>query len=173
MGGISVRNNAEKLAEDIGRLLKEKKATLAIAESCTGGLVTKRLTDVPGSSDVLDRGAVTYSNRAKAEMLGVPPELIRGHGAVSAEVARAMAAGLRERSGADLCLAITGIAGPTGGTADKPVGTVHIALADAGGVWERRYLFARAERTWVRDLTAQAALEVIRRRVLGLDELAR
>lgn len=173
VGTVIYSEDGRSLEEVVLDLCRAKKMKLALAESCTGGLVTKRLTDVAGSSDVLDRGAVTYSNRAKAEMLGVPPELIREHGAVSSEVARAMAAGLRERSGVDLCLAITGIAGPTGGTSDKPVGTVHIALADAAGVWERRYLFARAERTWVRDLTAQAALEVIRRRVLGLDELTR
>jgi nicotinamide-nucleotide amidase len=173
VGAVIYSEDGRALEEVVLDLCRARKKTLALAESCTGGLVAKRLTDIPGASDVLDRGAVTYSNRAKSEMLGVPPELIRAHGAVSAEVARAMAAGLRERSGADLCLSITGIAGPTGGAPDKPVGTVHIALADAAGIWERRYLFARAERTWVRELTAEAALEILRRRLLNLEELTR
>jgi len=169
VGGVIYSEDGRSLEEVVLDLCRARGIKIALAESCTGGLVAKRLTDVAGSSDVFDRGAVTYSNRAKTEMLGVPAELIREHGAVSAPAARAMAAGLRERSGADLCLSITGVAGPAGGTPDKPVGTVHIALADAAGLWDRRFLFARAERAWVRDLTAQAALDLIRRRILGLE----
>jgi nicotinamide-nucleotide amidase len=161
------------LEEVVLDAFRERGMRLAVAESCTGGLITKRLTDVPGSSDVFDRGFVTYSNRAKAEMLGVAPEIIKKRGAVSSETAKAMAAGALERSGADLAAAVTGIAGPAGGTEDRPVGTVHIAIADKHGVWESGFLFQRADRTFVRELTAQATLEIIRRRVLEMEEFKR
>lgn len=105
---------------------------LAVAESCTGGLVAAAITEVPGSSAVFDRGFVTYSNQAKTGMLGVPEELIAAHGAVSAEVAAAMAAGALARSAADISVAVTGIAGPDGGSAEKPVGLVHFAAARKG-----------------------------------------
>jgi nicotinamide-nucleotide amidase len=111
------------------RSLREKGWKIATAESCTGGLVAAAITDVAGSSDVFDRGFVTYSNAAKIEMLGVPAELIAKHGAVSAEVAQAMADGALNHSNADLAIAITGIAGPSGGTAEKPVGLVYLAEA--------------------------------------------
>ena len=111
--------------------LTEKKLTIAVAESCTGGLITNRLTDVSGSSDYLERGLVTYSNAAKISMLGVPAEIIEKHGAVSEETARLMAEGVRKLAGTDLGLSSTGIAGPTGGSKEKPVGTVYIALADS------------------------------------------
>lgn len=116
--------------------------TIATAESCTGGLVAALLTTVPGSSAVVERGFVTYSNEAKAEAIGVPMDLIRQHGAVSEPVARAMAAGALESSRASVAVAITGIAGPGGGSADKPVGLVHFGLAVRGGGarhLERRY----------------------------------
>lgn len=115
--------------------------TLATAESCTGGLVAALLTAVPGSSAAVERGYVTYSNAAKAEAIGVDPDLIAGHGAVSEPVARAMAEGARAASRADVAVAITGIAGPGGGSADKPVGLVHLAVASPGGTrhLERRY----------------------------------
>lgn len=115
--------------------------TLATAESCTGGLVAALLTAVPGSSAAVERGYVTYSNAAKAEAIGVDPDLIAGHGAVSEPVARAMAEGARKASRADVAVAITGIAGPGGGSADKPVGLVHLAVASPGGTrhLERRY----------------------------------
>ena len=112
-----------------------------MAESCTGGLITDRLTDVPGSSAFLERGVVTYSNAAKTALLGVPEAVIREHGAVSAETARLMAEGVRRLAGVDLGLAVTGIAGPGGGTEAKPVGTVHIALADGGTTLCRQYAF--------------------------------
>src|SRR3990172_4722477 len=116
---------AARLIADLrGRALK-----LATAESCTGGLVAGLLTEVAGASDVLERGFVTYSNAAKIGMLGVDPELLRRHGAVSAEVARAMAEGALRCSAADVAVAVTGIAGPSGGTAEKPVGLVHFAAA--------------------------------------------
>lgn len=122
-------------------LARARGAALATAESCTGGLVAALLTDVPGSSAVLDRGFVTYSNDAKAAMLGVHPALIAAEGAVSEAVARAMAAGALARSAADAAVAITGVAGPGGGSELKPVGLVHFALARRGGVVhaERRF----------------------------------
>jgi nicotinamide-nucleotide amidase len=113
--------------------LRARKLKLVTAESCTGGLVAAAITEIPGSSDVLERGFVTYSNAAKQSELHVSPETIRAHGAVSAETAEAMALGALERSPADLSVAITGIAGPSGGTAEKPIGLVHFAAARRGG----------------------------------------
>jgi len=121
---------------------RAKNLKLAVAESCTGGLLAAALTEIPGSSDVLDRGFVTYSNAAKQEMLGVPASGLAAGGAVSRETAEAMAAGALERSGADLSAAVTGVAGPGGGTAEKPVGLVHLATARRSGRLrdrERRY----------------------------------
>jgi len=112
---------------------KAEKLTIATAESCTGGLIAAALTAIPGSSAVVDRGFVTYSNEAKTEMLGVPADLIARRGAVSADVARAMAEGALKQCKADVAVAVTGIAGPDGGTPDKPVGLVHIAAARRGG----------------------------------------
>ena len=121
---------------------RARKLKLALVESCTGGLVVAALTEIPGSSDVLDRGFVTYSNAAKQEMLGLSASVLQSKGAVSKETAEAMAAGALARSGADLCAAITGVAGPGGGTAEKPVGLVHFAAARRDGrrlQRERRY----------------------------------
>ena len=126
----------------VGDLLRSKGLTIAVAESCTGGLLASRLTDVPGSSDYVDRGVVCYSNRAKVEMLGVPEALIAEYGAVSEPVASAMADGMRSRSGARVAIGVTGIAGPTGGTAEKPVGTVAIAVVVDAAV-ARAYLPVR------------------------------
>ena len=114
-------------------LCRAKKLTIAAAESCTGGLLAATLTEIPGSSDVFDRGFVTYSNEAKTAMLGVPVDLIETFGAVSAETAKAMASGALARASADLAVAITGIAGPGGGMPGKPVGLVHFAAASRGG----------------------------------------
>jgi PncC family amidohydrolase len=149
----------------VGDLLRRAKLKLAVAESCTGGWVAKMLTDVPGSSDYFERGYVTYSNAAKVELLGVPADLIERQGAVSSEVARAMAEGARSKAKVDVALAVTGIAGPAGGSPEKPVGTVHIALADAGGTVEQKFLFPRPEREFVRELAAYAALDLLRRRL--------
>jgi nicotinamide-nucleotide amidase len=113
-------------------LLRARELKLATAESCTGGLIAAILTEVPGSSDVFERGFVTYSNEAKAEMLGVPAALIKEHGAVSEEVARAMAEGALRNSRADIAVSVTGVAGPDGGSAEKPVGLVHLAAARRG-----------------------------------------
>jgi nicotinamide-nucleotide amidase len=135
---------------------------LATAESCTGGLVAALLTEVPGSSDVVDRGFVTYSNAAKTELVGVPEALIAAHGAVSEPVARAMAEGAMARAEVDLAVAITGIAGPGGATVAKPVGLVHLAVASRGGATahaEKRYgALSRAD---IRRLSAETALDML------------
>ncbi len=124
-----LRNEAERL---LARL-RDSHLKVATAESCTGGLIAALLTEIPGSSDVVERGFVTYSNEAKSESIGVDPDLISTHGAVSAEVAQAMATGALRHSRADVAVAVTGVAGPGGGTAAKPVGLVHLAAAERGG----------------------------------------
>ena len=135
-------SDARALSRSLLDLCRMRKLTIATAESCTGGLVAGALTEIPGSSDVIDRGFVTYSNAAKQAMLGVPASVLETRGAVSKETVEAMAAGALERSGADLSAAVTGIAGPGGGTAQKPVGLVHFAAARREGRLlhrERRY----------------------------------
>jgi nicotinamide-nucleotide amidase len=151
----------EEIQQVVVRLLTEKKKTLALAESCTGGGIANRVTNVPGASAVFLGGVVSYANPAKEKFLGVRAETLQQHGAVSEAVAREMAEGAREKFGADFAIAVTGIAGPTGGTPDKPVGTVFIALADAfGTVVERK--FNSYEREAFKQLTAQQALEMLR-----------
>ena len=151
-------------------LLRARRLTLALAESCTGGLLGARLTEVPGASEVLERGFITYSNRAKVEQLGVEPALVERSGAVSAEVAAAMAAGAQRTAGTDLGVAITGIAGPDGGTPEKPVGLVFVAIVGAGCSALRRCLFP-GSRERVRYQATQVALEMVRRGLLGLPPL--
>jgi len=119
----------KSLEEEVAFLLLSLKITIAVAESCTGGLICHRLTSISGSSDYLEMGVVTYSNRSKIDLLEVPGQTIKEHGAVSEACVKAMAMGIKRLAGTDLGLAVSGIAGPTGGTPDKPVGTVHIALA--------------------------------------------
>jgi nicotinamide-nucleotide amidase len=125
-------DSVNRLAALVFAHASEAKLAIAFAESCTGGLIAGALTEIPGSSEVFERGFVVYSNRAKTEMLGVPPELIARHGAVSEEVARAMAQGALTHSAAKIAVSCTGIAGPAGGTPDKPVGLVHLAAAREG-----------------------------------------
>jgi nicotinamide-nucleotide amidase len=147
----------------VGRTLSAHKLTVAVAESCTGGLIGHRLTQVPGSSAYVDQGVICYSNRSKTDLLGVPPKLIEQHGAVSAEVAVAMAKGMRERSGASVALSVTGIAGPGGGTAAKPVGLVYISLSGANGqsiIKEYRF---HGDRAVIKQRASQAALDLLRR----------
>lgn len=151
----------ETLEEIVAALLVQKKMTISVAESCTGGLITNRLTDVPGSSDYLERGLITYSNKAKTEMLGVPAEIIAKHGAVSEETARLMAEGVRKIAGTDLGLSATGIAGPTGGSKEKPVGTVYLALADSKQTICRHYAF-RWDRRRNKHIFSEAALIMIK-----------
>ena len=140
-----------------------KKLKIVTAESCTGGLIASLLTEFSGSSEVFERGFVTYSNAAKEESLGVPHELIAAHGAVSAEVARAMAQGALKHSKAELAVAVTGIAGPGGGTADKPVGLVHIAAARGDKIIHRECRFGDIGREGVRLASVEAALEMLQK----------
>jgi nicotinamide-nucleotide amidase len=149
----------------VGRLLRARGWTLALAESCTGGLVGHRLTQVPGSSAYVERGFIVYSNEAKQALLGVPESILREHGAVSAPCAEAMARGARERAGTDVALAVTGIAGPDGGSALKPVGTVFVALAERASARVERYRFDR-DREGNKALSAVRALDLLRRRCL-------
>ncbi|MEE9498829.1 MAG: competence/damage-inducible protein A [Nitrospinaceae bacterium] len=151
----------ETLEGNIGDLLKKKKGTLAVAESCTGGLIGHRLTNVSGSSEYFLEGAATYSNEAKQIRLGVDPALIEAHGAVSEEVATAMAEGIRQKSGSDFGLAVTGIAGPTGGTPDKPVGLTFIAVTGPQGTRCEQFRFHQ-DRVRNKERAAQAALNLLR-----------
>lgn len=165
LGPTLFATDNRRLEEVVGAMLRERGLWIATAESCTGGLLASRLTDVPGSSDYVERGVVCYSNRAKTEMLGVPQAMIDEHGAVSEPVATAMAHGIRVRAGADLGVGITGIAGPAGGTPTKPVGTVVVAVAWAGG--ERvRTLWFPGDREQVKFHSSQAALDMVRRHLL-------
>jgi competence/damage-inducible protein CinA-like protein len=145
----------------IGDLLRERKLTIAVAESCTGGLLASRLTDVPGSSAYVERGVVCYSNQSKTDMAGVPEALIRAHGAVSEPVAEAMAAGIRACAGTNIGVGITGIAGPDGGTPEKPVGTVCIAVLLNDEKWVRTFPFFGG-REMVKFQATQAAMNMLR-----------
>ena len=153
----------DTLAHSVGRLLTERRKTIATAESCTGGLIAKRLTDVSGSSTYFVQGFVTYANEAKHRLLGIPMEVIESSGAVSEEVARAMAANCRRLAGSDYALSATGIAGPTGGTPAKPVGLVYIGLAHPGGATVKELRMGQTlPRDALRDRTAKAALNLLR-----------
>jgi len=151
----------QTLEEMVGKILKEKGKTLSVAESCTGGLVAAKITNISGSSDYFERGVVSYSNQAKMEILGVPRDLLEKYGAVSPEMALAMAQGVRRISKTDLGLSVTGIAGPTGGTKEKPVGLIYIGLADAQKSWVEKFLFGQ-DRMINRERAAQAALNMVR-----------
>jgi nicotinamide-nucleotide amidase len=156
-----------KLAEEVLQAARQAGLKIATAESCTGGLIAGALTEIPGSSDVVERGFVTYSNQAKCDLLGVAVELLIAHGAVSEPVARAMAEGAVARSGADLAISVTGIAGPGGGTASKPVGLVHLACTrlDRDTLHERRIF--TGDRSAVRMATVKAALKLVQRHLAG------
>jgi nicotinamide-nucleotide amidase len=160
--------SGERLEEVVGRLLKEKNKTLAVAESCSGGLLSHRLTNVPGSSDYFLEGVVVYSNAAKVRRLGVRNSVIREHGAVSVPVALAMAGGIRRRARSDFGLSITGIAGPAGGSPGKPVGLVYVGLAWAGGGEVAKNLFL-GNRELVKNQSTQKALDMLRRHLLQND----
>jgi len=149
------------LAERINHTLVARKQMIVTAESCTGGLIAGALTDVPGSSDAVFGGYVTYHNEAKSGMIGVDRDLIRAHGAVSEEVARAMAEGALKTSGASVAIAVTGIAGPGGGTEGKPVGLVHFAYADSGKTIHMEQRFGDPGRQKVREETVRAALGLV------------
>ena len=168
--GVAVFSfNGETMEEVIGKLLTERGKTVSLAESCTGGLIAERLTDIPGSSKYFLEGAVTYSNEAKISRLGVKPETLEKYGAVSEQTAEEMAFGMRERARTDFVVSITGIAGPDGGSEEKPVGTVFIALADAEGVRSIKFTFP-GDRYLIRWRSSQAALDFLRRRILRVNE---
>ncbi|MBI5523977.1 MAG: CinA family nicotinamide mononucleotide deamidase-related protein [Desulfarculus sp.] len=160
--GHVVAQGGASLEQTVAALLSGQHLTLALAESCTGGLIGHRLTSVPGASDFLERGLVVYSNRAKAELLDVSPATLETHGAVSAQCAQEMAQGARQRAGVDVGLAVTGIAGPTGGSEQKPVGTVFFGLSHAGGTQtlQRRFY---GDRAMVKAQAAETALDLLRR----------
>ncbi|MGB4266849.1 MAG: nicotinamide-nucleotide amidohydrolase family protein, partial [Limnochordia bacterium] len=157
----------ETLESVVGTLLRERNETLAVAESCTGGLIANRITDVPGSSDYFERGYITYSNQAKVELLNVNPELIDKYGAVSRDVAAAMAEGAQAGAKTDWSLAVTGIAGPSGGTSEKPVGLVYIAVSGKGNTKTKQFRF-NGTRTEIKFLVSQAALNFLRLEIQGV-----
>ncbi|MFL6500748.1 MAG: nicotinamide-nucleotide amidohydrolase family protein [Candidatus Udaeobacter sp.] len=165
--GVSIfSDNNEALEEVVVKLLKQQNETLATAESCTGGLIANKITNVSGASEVFVAGYVTYANSAKSDVLGVDPKLIEKHGAVSEAAARAMAEGARARAASTYALATTGIAGPTGGSADKPVGTIYIALASGDSEAVVRKFVFPTDRETFKQLAAQTALDSLRQRLL-------
>ena len=166
LGAAVFSSDGRSLEEVVVRLLTERQQTLAIAESCTGGFLAHRITNVPGASAVFLVGYVTYSNEAKTAMVSVDPHLIAEHGAVSELVAKSMAEGARQRADASFALATTGIAGPGGGTEEKPVGTVFVALASPEAGTEVKQLFFPDDRPTFKELTTQAALEMLRRQLI-------
>jgi nicotinamide-nucleotide amidase len=168
--GRTFSEDGRELPQVVVDLLRERSLTLALAESCTGGLLSARLTEVPGVSAVLERAVVSYANRAKVEALGVDAALIERHGAVSAEVAAAMAEGVMREARSDVAAAITGIAGPDGGTPEKPIGLVFVAICGAAGTRVRRNYFPGG-RALVRQQATQIALEMLRRGLVGLPPL--
>lgn len=159
--------HGEALEEVVARVLTENRATIAVAESCTGGMLAERLTNIGGSSAYFLGGVVCYSNDLKTSLVGVPKELIEAKGAVSSEVALALADGIRRRTGATIGIGITGIAGPSGGTPEKPVGLVHISLADEHGPREHAHVYRYpGNRERIRNFATQSALDAIRRHFL-------
>jgi nicotinamide-nucleotide amidase len=162
LGANLYSTKGESLEEVVAHILTENHATIAAAESCTGGMLAERLTNVPGSSSYFLGGVVCYSNELKTSLVGVPKELIEAKGAVSSEVALALSEGIRKRAGAKIGVGITGVAGPAGGTAEKPVGLVHIGLADERGASEKAFRFP-GDRDRIRQYATQTALDMIRR----------
>ena len=167
LGADAFSTDGRGLPDVVGELLVARGFRIGVAESCTGGLITSRLTDVAGSSRYVQEGVITYANEAKTARLGVPAALIAEHGAVSEPVALAMAHGIRTHAGVEIGVAVTGIAGPGGGTPEKPVGTVAIAVASAAGVRARTFTFG-GEREHVKFQASQAALDMVRRVLLSL-----
>jgi len=172
LGEWAVCEGDATMASTVGELLRQAGATLATAESCTAGLLGAMITEVPGASDYYAGGVVTYANDVKRDALGVPEELLTSHGAVSEPVAKAMAVGVRQRLGSDYAVAVTGIAGPTGGTEAKPVGLVHIALAGPEDVTAHRHIFP-GDRRAIRHRSATAALNHLRLQLLRGRQAAR
>ena len=167
-GDAAFSTRTTSMAEVVSQILVERGSSLSVAESCTGGLISHWLTNISGSSDFFHLGAVTYANEAKSSILDVLPQTLEQEGAVSPEVVRQMAVGVKEQASTDFGLATSGIAGPTGGTDTKPVGTVCIGLASPEGVWARRYCFGVGGRSMKKKLFATAALDQLRRCLLDL-----
>lgn len=165
LGDIVYGVDNQNMEEIVGALLKQRRLRLAIAESCTGGLISQRITDIPGSSEYFERAAVVYSNASKTDMIGVSSGLIENRGAVSREVAAAMADGIRISARADIGLSVTGIAGPSGGSAEKPVGLVYMAIASSSGVKVEDHRFLGTRRQ-IRMRASQAGLDMVRRHLI-------
>jgi nicotinamide-nucleotide amidase len=165
LGPALFSTNGETIEEVIGKLLSDRGETLAIAESCTGGLIGMRLTEIPGSSKYFLEGAITYSNEAKTRTLGVPNETLNTYGAVSSETAEAMAGGIRKAAGSDYGISVTGVAGPDGGSEDKPVGTVFIGYSDHSRTKSIKFTFP-GDRHLIRWRSSQAALDYLRRQIV-------
>jgi len=166
LGDNIFNEDRRDMEETVGNLLNMKKKSVSVAESCTGGAIGKKLTNVPGSSSYFSLGVVTYSNEAKTKILGVQPSIIEEHGAVSSQVAAAMAQGIRRIGRTDYGLAVTGIAGPDGGSPEKPVGTVYIAISSEEGTRFKGLRFG-GDRNDIRERTSQAALDILRRELIS------
>ena len=161
LGELTYGTAEQTLAEVVGEKLTQQRKTIAVAESCTGGTLARLLTDIPGASRYFTQGWVTYSNKAKGSELGVPADLIEKHGAVSNQVAQAMAQRARKRAGTDFAIGVTGIAGPAGGSEQKPVGLVYISVDSANGCETKRFIFSH-DRYSIRLRAAQTALNMLR-----------
>jgi nicotinamide-nucleotide amidase len=171
LGDRIYTRNGDSIETVVGDLLRQNHSTISVAESCTGGLLGERLTSQAGSSDYFVGGFITYSNEMKMELLGIPPEILAAHGAVSKECAEAMALGARRRTNSTYALSITGIAGPGGGTDSKPVGTTYIGLADPAGTETLKRQFI-GDRARIRSFASQIALDFLRRRLSGRRQTA-
>jgi nicotinamide-nucleotide amidase len=169
VGRFVYAQGEETLEEVVGRLLKERELSIAVAESCTGGNIANLLTNISGSSDYFERGVVSYSNGSKVEMLQVDEDIIQKYGAVSPEVAEQMSKGIKSISGTDLGLSITGILGPTGATPGKPIGLVYISICDINSCIIRKFLFGE-DRLLNKQRATQAALDMIRKHILGIQQ---
>lgn len=167
LGDVIYGEGETSMAEVIGKMLREKKMTLSVAESCTGGLISSLITDIPGSSEYFDRGVVSYSNASKEELLGVSHDVLRANGAVSRETALAMAEGVRRVSGATIGISVTGIAGPGGGSPEKPVGLVHMAYSAPDGTEAFEHHFA-GDRERLKQIFAMTALDMMRKYLLSV-----
>ncbi|MEG2165543.1 MAG: competence/damage-inducible protein A [Ruthenibacterium sp.] len=170
LGDCIYARDGDSLADTVVQLLAERQKTLATAESCTGGLLSKRITEISGASAVFHLGVCTYANEMKAQILGVKAETLEQYGAVSSETAAEMATGVRKLAHADFGVSITGIAGPTGGTPDKPVGTVYLAAACADTVYVQKLMIVNRTRDTVRQSASQQALDMVRRLALHLEQ---
>ena len=167
LGDNLYARDKDSLAQVVVETLAERKMTVATAESCTGGMLSQTITAISGASDVFECGACTYANRIKHKLLGVKDETLEKYGAVSSETAAEMAQGIRDYAGADIGISVTGIAGPTGGTKEKPVGTVYVGAACADGVYVQKLVLINRTRDTVRASSVQYALDMIRRIAMG------